>query len=78
MLFKEEAAVQYKAHRHVKHPLPNDTCDLACRQEMYCQTMSNDYDEYQFCRDKSLFDLVSYQGLLSVEHYIDFSWWTKK
>ena len=78
MFFDEEKANNYAAHRFVKHPKPDASCDLKCRQEMYCQTVSNDYDEYQFCRGKSLFDLFSYQGLLSVEHFIDSHWYSPK
>jgi hypothetical protein len=45
---------------------------------MYCQTVANDFDEYQFCRDKSLSDLFSLEGLLTAEQYIDFAWFKPK
>ena len=46
MFRDEKAASLYKAHRNVKHVKPDENCDFPCRQEMYCQTVSNDYDEY--------------------------------
>lgn len=43
----EEVAEKYRNHRYIDGPgaNSNSTCDINCRRIMYCQTVSNDYDE---------------------------------
>lgn len=59
MFRNETAAIQYRNHRYIDGPgqNPTDPCDRKCMMEMYCQTVSNDYDEYMFCRDDDKADL---------------------
>ena len=61
IFYDEEVAKAYGSHRHIDGPAANSTapCDYKCRMTYYCQTVSNDYDEWQFCRDKGLFDLFT-------------------
>lgn len=51
--YNETVAKQYRSHRFIDGPgAPHgEDCKYSCRMELFCQTMSNDYDEWQFCRD---------------------------
>ena len=44
----------------------------------YCQTVSNDYDEWQFCRDNDKFQLLDGEGLLSFENLLNHAWYETK
>lgn len=58
--YEEAAATLYKNNRYIRGSGVdvNEECNYECRIVMYCQTVSNDYDEWQFCRDRSKFDLL--------------------
>ena len=59
-LHNEKLSVKIKQHMSIdsrkskKHP---DTCDQECRQSLYCQLTSNDFDDYSLCQgnDKANF-----------------------
>lgn len=80
IFFEEDAAKQYRNHRYIDGPGVDTTseCNIACRRIMYCQTVSNDYDEWQYCLDNDRFQPFSVYGLLSIENLIDKAWYEKK
>jgi hypothetical protein len=73
-----EMAKMYRNHRYIDGPGVDKTadCDFTCTMTMYCQTVSNDYDEWQFCRDQDKvapFSIV--ETLLTFEQAIDHTWY---
>ena len=44
----ETAAMEYRNHRYLEGPGVNveEGCDIHCRMIYYCQTVSNDFDEW--------------------------------
>lgn len=58
IFYDEATAKTYKSHRFIDGPGndPSDGCDFECRMIMYCQTVSSDYDEYQFCHDRNFYN----------------------
>ena len=58
----ETAAIEYRNHKWLDGPGVSkyeEGCDIDCRNEFYCETTSNDYDEHQFCKERGLFDLFN-------------------
>ena len=53
------------------------TCQYDCRTIFYCQTVSGDYDEWQFCRDNDKFDLLTGVALLTMENTVNSAWYMK-
>lgn len=43
--------------------------------ELYCQTVSNDYDEWQYCRDTDRYDLKG-STLMTIMNSIDHDWFS--
>ena len=79
--YDEEVAKAYRNHRYIDGPGVNKEagCDFECRMIMYCQTVSNDYDEWQFCRNRDKFDPFSIsETLLTFEQSVDHTWFTNK
>ena len=48
IFYDEETAKQYRNHRYIDGPGVDKEsgCDFQCRMVMYCQTVSNDHDEW--------------------------------
>ena len=80
MYYNESVARQYRNHRYIDGPGVESylKCNTECRRIMYCQTVSNDYDESQFCLDNDRFQPFSANGLISVENWINNAWYVKK
>lgn len=79
IFYKEEVAIEYMVHRYIGGPgvNPEAGCDFECRMDFYCQTVSNDYDEWQYCRNKDKFDLFGLgdEAMDTVENLINNSWY---
>ena len=78
-LAHEEVARAYRNHRNIDARVQklDEPCEFKCRMEMYCQTVSNDYDEHQFCKDEGKFAPFDLDAtLLSFETLIDQTWYT--
>jgi len=46
--------------------------------ELYCQTISNDFDEWQYCRDTDRFDLwETDETLMTIMNFIDHDWFNE-
>ena len=76
--YYESAATLYKNHRYIlgAGASVSQACDYECRMVMYCQTVSNDYDEWQFCRDKNKSDLFDLnESLMTIEQFVNYSWY---
>jgi hypothetical protein len=70
--------MEYRNHRYLDGPgIKNLTegCDIDCRNEFYCQTTSNDYDEWQFCKDRGLFDLFNGWPIESFQNFFNHNWY---
>jgi len=79
IFYNVTAAKEYASHRFIDGPGGQiGKCDYNCRMIFYCQTMANDYDEWQFCRDNDKVEFGNGEGLLSVEGFIDSTWYQKK
>ena len=78
--YNETIARQYRNQRNINSPVthPESVCNEDCRRVMYCQTVSNDYDESQYCLDKDRLQPFSLNALVSLENVIDHAWYTKK
>lgn len=76
----EEVARKYRNHRWVDSPVLNqqEECNYECRVMMFCQTTSGDYDEWQFCQGKGIYDLFNMNtAVMTLEQRIDHAWYTK-
>lgn len=76
----ETAAMEYRNHRFIDGPGVNleDGCDWACRMIFYCQTVANEYDEWQYCRENALIEFGNGEGILSFEDMVTHSWYVPK
>ena len=71
--YNETVAKQYRSHRYIDGPgaAHGEDCKYSCRIALFCETMSNDYDEWQFCRDQDKSALFSGdETVLTVEQAI--------
>ena len=50
-------------------------CDLDCRKLYYCQTVSNDIDEWDHCMEFSKFDWFNKNGLFTLENLFNHDWY---
>jgi hypothetical protein len=78
--YNQSAAIQYRTNRFLGGPgagIGTD-CDWGCRMIFFCQTMANDYDEWQFCRDNDKVEFFNGEGLLTIEQFIDHAWFYQK
>jgi hypothetical protein len=64
-------AMIYRNHRYIDSPSIDlmQPCSYDCRMIMYCQTISSDYDEWQYCQDHDKFDPFDLDSALQ-----SFSW----
>ena len=70
-------AIQYRTNRYIGGPgaHPEKPLSFKDRMELYCQTISNDFDEWQYCRDTDRFDLwETDETLMTIMNYIDHDW----
>lgn len=74
------ACVQYRTNRYLGHPAvdPSVPCTFEEKMELYCQTVSNDFDEYQFCQDRDSFDFKHGMALQTIMNWVDHDWFRHK
>lgn len=77
IFYNETMAKEYRNHRYIGGPgVDKDSeCNYECRVIFYCQTSSNDYDEWQFCQDKNKREFLSMEMIMSLESVIDHVWY---
>jgi hypothetical protein len=76
MHYEEEAAILFRNHKHINHVESNEPCNFECRMYHYCQVVSNNYDDWMFCNDNSLFDLI-HAPVLSMMQTVGHSWFVQ-
>jgi hypothetical protein len=78
ILRNETGAMEYRNHRYIDGPGVDLTsgCDMDCRMIFYCQTVANEYDEWQQCREKEIIEFFKGEGILSFEDIITHNWYT--
>jgi hypothetical protein len=72
-------ARKYRNHRWVDSPIidKSEECNFDCRMLMFCQTIAGDYDEFQFCRSKSIFNFEEAGTfVMALEQTIDHAWYS--
>lgn len=57
VLRNEEVAKEYRNHKYVGGPGddPEAPCDTFCREMLFCEITSNDFDESRYCLDQDKF-----------------------
>ena len=72
--------MEYRNHRYIDGPGVDLTagCDEGCRMIFYCQTMANDFDEWQFCRENNKVEFGNGVFLSSFEDIVNHNWYTLK
>lgn len=77
-IYEDEAtAIQYRTNRYIGGPgaHPSNPMTFSQRMELYCQTVSNDWDEWNYCRDNDRFDIWDgEERLMSLMNAIDHDW----
>lgn len=79
-IFREEkVAMQYRNNRYLGGPgqNPTDPCGFECRTSYYCQTVADDYDEYQYCLDKDKADFSADGIIMTIQDFIDHFWFNQ-
>lgn len=76
----EDTAKLYRLNRYVKGPKGGKGKEISSdyQKRLYCQTVSNDYDESQFCNDDDKFDLHHDNAVMTFINMVDNHWFTKK
>ena len=81
MYRSESETLEYKKRMWVGGPGSGDPaygCDYKCRLQAYCWIVAGDYEQYQFCRDKSkhaslsgnlLTDILAHNWYLEKDQY---------
>jgi hypothetical protein len=44
----------------------------------YCQTVANEYDEWQYCRENPLIEFGNGEGVSSIENMITHNWYVPR
>lgn len=71
MQYDEEYAKVYRSFRYLDNRnSKSDPCDYDCMMWVYCQAVSNDYDEWQNCNNRNLIDVYSNSILVSLINYV--------
>jgi hypothetical protein len=72
--------MEYRNHRYIDGPGVdlNEGCGTDCRMIFYCQTMANDFDEWQFCRDNNKDEFGNGVLLSTLEDLITHNWYVTR
>ena len=78
MHHNEEYAKTYRSFRYLDNRnSKDDPCDYDCMMKMYCQVVSNEYDEWQACNNRNVIDLFSDSIMVTVLNTFQHDWYRK-